>query len=343
MKDKIRTLLIGCGKAGVLHELDKLRKKPASLIGGLIEYKEYFDLVGAVDIDLKRARKVKEFFPDVDVFSDYRIAIKKLKPDVIIIATWTGTHKEIFNYSLKSEVKGIILEKPLAKNMSETNSMLRAWKRNKIPVVINYPRRWEPRYLFIKELINSKELGKLKTVYGKVLLGSIPRKYEDYIYDIEGGGTMLHDGTHLIDLINFYFKRVKILSSDVVFGKILDITTNALLLGNGKIPIHLEVGGERGYFEFSLRFEFEAGAVKIGNGIMEWFTAKPSKIYTGYRDLKRGNFPFDRLKKYKTNGFSGPFFDMKNALEGKNNNISSSLKDGFKAMKIIYQLINGKI
>ncbi len=337
--NKKKTILIGCGKAGLLHELDPLRGKPASLIGGFLEFKDYFHLVGAVDLDLDRAEKIQAFFPDAEVFTDYKTAINILKPDVVIIATWTATHKEIFNYCLKNGVKGIVLEKPVDITLKEAKSMLSNWKKRKIPVVINHPRRWEPRYLLMKDIIAQKELGPLRTVYGKVLLGSVPKKYEKLVFDIEGGGTLLHDGTHLIDLINFYFKRVKIKDSHVKMGEYIDKTSNLLLIADGKIPVHIEVGGERGYFEFSLSFEFQSGVVKVGNGIFEWYEAEQSRLYSGYRDLKKKKFPRKRLEKYGTTGFSGPFYELKKAFENDSYETQSSLKDGVKAMDIIDKIL----
>lgn len=339
---KIKTILIGCGKAGLLHELDPLRGKPASLIGGLLKYKDYFELVGAVDLEFERAEKINEFFSEAETFTDYKLALDKLKPDVVIIAAWTATHKKIFNYCLNYGVKGIILEKPVGISLKEAKGMLRNWKKKKIPVVVNHERRWEPRYVFMKEIIDSKELGSLRTVYGKVLLGAVPAKYEQLVFDIEGGGTLLHDGTHLIDLINFYFKRIKIKDAHINMGKVIDKTSNLILLADNKIPIHIEVGGQRGYFEFSLTFEFAYGVIKVGNGIFEWHEAEKSSLYSGYRDLKRKDFPHKRLKKYKTTGFSGPFYEIKKAFENNTYETESSLKDGVKAMRIIDKILRFK-
>jgi predicted dehydrogenase len=334
-----KTLLIGCGNAGLLHEFDSLRKKPASLIGGLLKLQDYYKLIGAVDIDIEKAEKVRQLLPDVKAFTNYKIALNKLKPDVVIIATWTATHKAVFNYCLKSGVRGIILEKPVGITLKEAKLMLRNWKKNKIPVVINHERRWEPRYLLLKEVLESKELGSLRGVYGKVLLGAIPKKYEKLVYETEGGGTLLHDGTHLIDLINFYFKRVKVIDAHVKMGQIIDKTSNALLIANNNIPIHVEVGGQRGYFEFSLSFEFAFGVVKVGNGIFEWYETERSRLYSGYRDLKQKHFPYERLNEFITTGFTGPFYELKQAFENDTIETNSSIEDGVKAMSIIDKIL----
>ena len=338
---KKRTVLIGCGNAGVLHELDPLRGRPASLIGGLLEYKDDFDLVGAVDLEIQRAKKVKHFFPEAQLFTDYRKVLKALKPDVVIISTWTSTHRVIFNDCLANGVSGIVLEKPVGKSLKEAKDMLSRWKKNKIPVVVNHIRRWEPWYRYLKDVLAEKPLGRLRSVYGKVLLGSVPPKYEKLMYDLEGGGTMFHDGTHLVDLLYFYFKRLKLVGSHVLMGRIIDKTSHALLLGDGRVPIHIEVGGQRKYFEFSIGFEFESGAVKLGNGIMEWYEARQSTMYTGYRDLKKQPFPVDQFKKYTTSGFSGPFHELKKAFLNDQHETQSSLEDGVKAMDLMTKILLG--
>ncbi len=339
--ESLKTLLIGCGNAGVLHEFDELRNKPASLIGGMLKYPKY-KLIGLCDIKEERAKKAKDkFATQAKIFKEYKKALKELLPEIIIISTWTNSHKDIFINSLKTEsVKGIILEKPIAINLQEAEEMYKEWKKRPIPVVVNHVRRWDKKYMYIPNFLKDKVLGELKSVHASVLLGSIPQEWEEEFLKLEGGGTMFHDGTHMIDILLFIFKELKLLKSLVKRGKLIDKSTVAFLLTPQDVPIFLEVGGEREYFHFSLSLNCSKGTYKCGNGILEWSEKEKSKLYKGYNDLIIKETPKDLFKNYHQNlTYSGPFYELLEALENKKNYISQSFQDGYKGIKIMSEIL----
>jgi predicted dehydrogenase len=335
-----KTLLIGCGKAGALHEFDPKRKKPASLIGGLLRFPDFFELVGACDLKEERLEKVASMVPGVVVYTDYKKALRELSPEVVVIAAWTNVHKEMFLECLKHGVGGIILEKPVARTLSEARAMERAWKKNPVPVVVNHERRWLSKYRLVKEVIENRELGPVRAVYAKVLLGSVPGEWEDEIFELEGGGTLLHDGTHLLDILIYLFRELEIQRVLVRKGKLLDKSTHALLLADGNIPVYLEVGGERSYFEFGISVECQGGTIRVGNGFEEWWEVEESRLYSGYNDLVKKDFPSNRLKAFEgCLGFAGPFWELKEALINKDRRPLSNLRDGIRAMELIFGML----
>ena len=335
-----KTLLIGCGKAGALHELDPKRGKPASLIGGLLRFPGFYELTGACDLKEERLEKVAAMVPGAALFTDYKKALRELSPQVVVIAAWTNVHKEMFLECLKHGVEGIILEKPVARTLSEARVMERAWKKNPVPVVVNHERRWVGKYRLVKEIIENRELGPVRAVYGKVLLGSVPEEWEEEIFELEGGGTLLHDGTHLLDILIFLFKELEIQKVLVRKGKLLDKSTHALLLADGSIPVYIEVGGERSYFEFGISVECQRGTVRVGNGFAEWWEVGESRLYSGYNDLVEKDFPSDRLKAFEgCLGFAGPFWELKEAFINTERCSLSGLRDGIRAMELIFGML----
>ena len=125
-------LLIGAGRSGALFEKDPLREKPASHIGAILKLKESLKLIGVCDIDKSLKEEIKDISGEISFFTDYKKALKILKPDIVVISTWTNTHKDIFIKTIESQVKGIILEKPVARNMEEAEEMLSFWEKRKM-------------------------------------------------------------------------------------------------------------------------------------------------------------------------------------------------------------------
>ena len=335
-----KVLLIGLGNAGINYEFDPKRRKPASHYGGIKASPEKLSLVGICDIDKSKKDFLREKGINLPFFDDYKEAIEKLKPDIVTIASWTKTHKDIFIFSLKKGVKGIILEKPIARNLKEADEMIRHWYKYKIPVVVNHERRWDARYEFLKKSLEEKRLGNIKTVYGKVLLGKIPKKFHSLFLDLEGGGPLLHDGTHLIDILLYLFGELEI--KDIIIEKegIIEDRVIALLISKkDKIPILIEVGGERDYFHFSIEVEGSRGKIAVGNGISEFYKIQESRLYTGFNDLVKIKFPFDELG--KTMAFDGPYFELIRALE-KSESPKSNILDGYNALALIERIYRGE-
>ncbi len=331
-----KVLLIGAGNAGLLYEFDPKRKKPASHYGGILSFPEKLQLSAVCDIDKGKEKFLKEKNINVPFYFDYKKAIEEIKPDIITIASWTKTHKDIFIHALENGVKGIVLEKPIARNLKEGKKMIDRWKEHKIPVVVNHERRWDAKYTLAKQIIEKGEIGKIKAIYGKVLLGSIPRDFQKLMLDLEGGGPLIHDGTHLIDLLLYFFKDFEIKDVYIEKDGILETRVIALFfVKNEYIPIFVEIGGERDYFHFSIEIEGSRGKLIVGNGIKELYIAEESTLYSGFNDLKKIRFPLERLRNNMT--FNGPYFEILKALKEKKQPFSN-LIDGYKALQKIEEI-----
>ena len=338
--DKYSVLIIGCGNAGLRHEFDKLRVKPASLYGGAMVFKDRFKVTGICDSDEETLAEASEHLPDAKAFSNYKDAIKDLDPDVVVIATWTTSHCEIFRYALENGVRGVVLEKPVGVSAEEADGMLKLWEKYRVPVAVNHVRRWEKSYRFLKDVVADQELGPVRSVYGRVLLGAVKDEYEDEVMELEGGGTMFHDGTHLIDILLFMFRDLEFVSGTVKRGRVLDRSTHALLLGNGEVPVFVEIGGERSFFEFTVTVEGQKGSCTIGNGIAEWKGIKESRLYEGYRDSVVQPFPHHKLEKYSGGyGYAGPFYELLEAFDGRTDFCNDSFTDSVRGVRMMSQIL----
>lgn len=332
MKD-LKTALIGCGRIGFLLENDPLRNKPCTHMGGL--HSAGLKISCACDINRERLLQFREKtnLPEESLYTDHKKMLKEQHFDLVTIATWTESHIPIALDAVESGVKAIVLEKPIASSLKSASNLIDAANSAGCHIFINHERRYDHRYKKTKELIDSDKIGKIKTVNARVLTG--PYRGESRLES--GGGPLLHDGTHLVDLLRFFFGDVNSVKGEFTRDSRntgFEDTAIAWIKTDSGINIFLESGGSRKYFHFDLEIWGTEGKILIGNGFEKLFLYNKSRLYRGFNDLAEKKFPAMK----PVSCFTEIYREAKSVLQGKNNKITSSMADGYKALEIIHAI-----
>ena len=324
------TALIGCGRIGFLLENDPLRYKPCTHYGGAVA--AGLAVTHACDIDGRRLSLfAKTAGIEQDSLSDnYRKLLRDARPDLVIIATWTESHERIAVEAARCGARVIVLEKPMAPSLPACRRILRACEKYGASLIINHERRYDGRYLKAKELIASGVIGSVMTVRASILTGA----YAGLSDPGEGGGPLVHDGTHLIDILRFLLGDI--VSVEGEFQRMkrawgFEDRACAWLKTASGVDIFLEAGGNRRYFLFELDISGTDGAIVIGNGYQRLYRPRTSRWYTGFKDLDEVPFP----KRRNTNPFKELYREAKRLLDGATD-VTSSGEDGYRAMEVIH-------
>ena len=331
---KLTAALVGCGRVASLLEDDSLRSKPATHLGALEKLADTVELVALCDIDPERLEQAGNRWNVKNLFQDYRAMIKKHRPDLLIIASWTATHHQIAVFAANHGVRGLLIEKPLALNLRQADKIISTCRRRQVKTVVNHERRWDPLYHKAREIIVDKSLGELRTVYAMVFSNSFIRGPWPEVIREHGGGPLLHDGTHLIDMIRFLAGEISLLSGRAVVdlpGCGSETRAWAWLETRQGVPVLLEAGGRRDYFHFEIDLHFSSGRIRIGNGIRDFQISSESTRYQGFQDLASSPFP---QVTDKTRPFTGALAELCTAVTENREAISSAL-DGRRALEII--------
>ncbi|HOP63959.1 MAG TPA: Gfo/Idh/MocA family oxidoreductase [Spirochaetota bacterium] len=323
--------LIGCGRIGFILEDDRLRRKPCTHYGGALS--AGLNITSACDINPERTEKFrkKTGLPASSCYSDYRLLLEKEKAEMVIIATWTGSHADIAIDSIKSGAKVVVIEKPVAQSLKLARLIADTAKEYGCTVIVNHERRFDSRYVKVREMLEKKDIGSILTVNARILTGG----YRGNSTPDEGGGPLLHDGTHLVDMIRFFFGEVKSVKGN--FSRFdresgyEDYATAWLETDRG-VNVFLEAGGGRRYFLFEIEIWGTEGKIIIGNGYNRLFKNETSKYYSGFRDLVEKGFPKFRVN----NCFTELYKNAKLALNGKDFRNESTINDGYRALEIIH-------
>jgi predicted dehydrogenase len=156
-----------------------------------------------VDIDEKLVSNLAREI-GCEYHTDYHEAMKKDAIDCVIVATPNKFHAPITIAALKAG-KHVICEKPLARNPEEARAMVDAAKRNKVFLKTGSNLRYFSNVKKAKELVDEKAIGRPLFVRGWIGHdGKRVLHAWNVKRDIAGGGTMLDNGAHILDLFRWF-------------------------------------------------------------------------------------------------------------------------------------------
>ena len=183
-----RAAVIGCSRMGAFidHEVVNYRGivRPYSHAAGFYA-EERTDLVACADL---RPSVMEEFGRQYDVpkqrqYTDYREMIERENLDIVGVATQPEQRAEVVIFAAEHGVKAIYAEKAMAASMDEAAAMVDAVESNGVAFNLGTNNRWHTGFDKMKEVIDSGELGRLKTLI------------------IYGNGTLFNTASHNFDLI----------------------------------------------------------------------------------------------------------------------------------------------
>ncbi|MBA3443212.1 MAG: Gfo/Idh/MocA family oxidoreductase [Pyrinomonadaceae bacterium] len=123
--------------------------------------------------------------------------------NLVVIATRHNLHASLAAQALRSN-RHVFVEKPLALNDEELNSLLGAATESRGCLMVGFNRRFSPLAIKAKEFFANRQ-APLSILY-RVNAGRIPR--EHWIQDArEGGGRIIGEVCHFIDLMQFWISE----------------------------------------------------------------------------------------------------------------------------------------
>lgn len=126
-----------------------------------------------VEISSERRDYVRELYPAIKVTHDINELLENPEIDGVIIATPVSTHFELAIRSLQAG-KHILVEKPLARSVSEIEEIGRLAEKKNLVVMVGHTFLFNGAVRYIKKLMESGELGRIRYIYSQRLnLGRI--------------------------------------------------------------------------------------------------------------------------------------------------------------------------
>ena len=150
--------------------------------------------------------KDKDNLLNLNCYSDYKDLIKNEDLDILFISLPNNHAASATLLGLKKNLH-VFCEKPPAKTLSELMPIKEHLEKTDLKLMYGFNHRFHSSVIHAKKIIDSDELGKivnLKGIYGKSNMISFNQT--DWRTDREksGGGILLDQGIHMLDLMNYF-------------------------------------------------------------------------------------------------------------------------------------------
>ena len=185
--EKTKIGVIGLGSVAQLIHLPNLIKLNS------------VELTSVAEVNKSRLAVIADKFNIKEKYTDYNELLTKSDAEAVVIATPTGTHKEIAMAALKAK-KDVLVEKPLARSLAEAKPIVESAKRNKKKLMVGLNLRYRPDAMILKSLINSNEIGELIYIKANWVRRQSSREKWFTKKAESGGGVIIDLGILLLDL-----------------------------------------------------------------------------------------------------------------------------------------------
>lgn len=212
--------------------------------GFLAEGKVKNMVLGAIcDIDPAKNQLAAEKYPDVPFFDNYIEMLESGVVDAIVTCVPHYLHPEMGIEALKRNIHALV-EKPAGvytKQVKELNEF--AASKPELTFGIMFNQRTNPLYQKVKEVIDNGEIGAIRRTNWIITTWWRPQGYYDSsawraTWSGEGGGVLVNQAPHQLDLLQWICGMPKKVVSNVKYGYQRDIVvedevTTILDYGNG--------------------------------------------------------------------------------------------------------------
>lgn len=212
----VRTAIIGLGLQG--------RKYAEIIYNNEIENMELTAVVARSDENIMWAEKN---LMGVKIYPDYNTLFRNyIEFDSVIIATPHKTHPEIAMAAFDKSI-AVLCDKPSGTNLREVEKMNKMATMQNVPFAMMFNYRVQPVYKWIKETLDKGEIGSVKRILFKSCKNFRTQLYHNSsgwrsTWEGEGGGALINQGQHLLDLWCWYFGMPDRIMSNVCYGKYND-------------------------------------------------------------------------------------------------------------------------
>jgi len=190
--------LIGCGSIAGIHAraIEKIRRAK---------------LVGVYDFSQENAEKFAAEY-GCQVFPTLEALLQDKDTTIVSICTPSGLHAQQAIQAAQAG-KHLIIEKPMAITKEQLDATIRAIRENQVKTAVITQLRFTPAIQKLKSAIDEGQLGRILLADYRMKYYRSPEYYGQSIWrgtwEMDGGGALMNQGIHGIDLIQYLLGGVK--------------------------------------------------------------------------------------------------------------------------------------
>ena len=307
--------------------------------------KNFFKVISISDQFSEYRRK----FRIGTVYSDYKMMLRNEKIDVLFVCLPNKESAQATILGLKNNCH-VFCEKPPSKNLIELKKVYKVFKQKKNLVLkYGFNHRYHNSVQYAQKIIASKKLGKiinLRGVYGKsyIVLKTNFSKKKNYRFNWRtrkkdaGGGILLDQGIHLIDLLNLFvgnFIESKSYISKSYWKKDVEDNVYTILKNNKKVFATLHSSATLWKHNFLLDITLEKGMINL-SGILSGTKSYGKEKITIIKRTKNELQPNEKTYFYsKDLSWDKEINDFIKLIKTKPKKYKGGISEAIETMKIV--------
>ena len=329
MSEILKVGIIGLGKMGFIRARE-------------IERNPFMELIVGADVDSSNFTN----FPYIKCFQNYQDVISS-DIDAVFVCTPNRFTPDMVIASL-SAGKHVFCEKPPSRTVQETEAIIAAEQRNPgLKLKFGFNHRYHAGIQEAKRIIDSGRLGRilwLRGVYGKSGGEGFEKSWRSS-REMGGGGILLDQGIHMLDLFRFFcgdFLEVKSMVTTAYWD--IDVEDNAFALlrdSEGRIAM-LHSSSTQWKHRFNLEIYTSDGYL-IVNGILSSTRSYGDETLVIARRLFDDGFavgkPREEVIYFDTDpSWEIEIADFVNCIQQDIPVSSGNSSDALKSMQLVYAI-----
>ncbi|HTU34687.1 MAG TPA: Gfo/Idh/MocA family oxidoreductase [Candidatus Acidoferrum sp.] len=161
-------------------------------------------LIGLVSSDAGKARRLAKKFraPSYCIYDRLEECLQNPEIEAVFIATNNSTHLG-FTRRAAAAGKHVLCEKPLANTADECRQMIDACRSANVKLMTAYRKYFEPSSVALKQLIDSKKLGRLKLIHSAFTFNLPAQQVWHLKRELAGGGSLWDVGVYCVNAVRW--------------------------------------------------------------------------------------------------------------------------------------------
>jgi predicted dehydrogenase len=189
--------IVGCGLIG--------KKRLAGLPAGS-------KLAVACDTNLSRAGELVKLAQAGRAVADFKQAVADPQADAVIVATINSALAGVAAAAIRAG-KHVIVEKPAGISVKQIDELISLAEKHGVCVRVGFNHRYHPAFIKAREIFASGVMGELMFIRARYGHGGRVGYDKEWRADpkLSGGGELIDQGIHLIDLAGWFlggFKKI---------------------------------------------------------------------------------------------------------------------------------------
>jgi len=293
-----------------------------------------------------------QVFPDdisiVDGFRSYKSYKQLLKEnlDILIVCLTNDIAPEVTIAALETGLH-VFCEKPPGKNVSDIVRVIEIEQQKPdLKLMYGFNHRYHHSVQDALQIVHSGELGKvinIRGVYGKAKLITFNQPGWRTKREISGGGVLLDQGIHMVDLMRLFggeFKEVHSFVSNGHWGYNVEDNAYALMRTDDNVVAMLNSSATQWRHRFHLDINLEKGSIILG-GILSGTKSYGAETLTVVRADPANDLgdPMEQVTRYnKDPSWCAEIDEFVNCIINNRKVVNGTSDDALQTMKLVYKI-----